>query len=105
MLGRELRDPLGAIRTALQVIDHAGPSSEEAARQHAIIDRQVGHLAHLVDDLLDVSHVLSSRIELDRRRVDLNEIARQSLLALRGDTRMQEHDVSLSVQAEPVEEG
>ena len=50
MLGRELRDPLGAIRTALQVIDHAGPSSEEAARQHAIIDRQVGHLAHLVDD-------------------------------------------------------
>ena len=45
MLGRELRDPLGAIRTALQVIDHAGPSSEEAARQHAIIDRQVGHLA------------------------------------------------------------
>ena len=61
------------------------------------------HLAHLVDDLLDVSRVLSGRIELDARRVDLNEIARQSLLALRGDTRMQEHDVSLSVQAEPVE--
>ena len=103
MLGRELRDPLGAIRTALEVIDHAGPSSEEAARQHAIIDRQVGHLAHLVDDLLDVSHVLSGRIELDQRPVDLNEIARQSLLALRRDTRMQEHDVSLAVQAEPVE--
>ncbi len=103
MLGHELRNRLGAIRTALQVIDHAGASPEEAARQRAIIDRQMRHLAHLVDDLLDVSRVLSGRIELDARRIDLNEIARQSLLALRGDTRMQEHDVSLSVQAEPVE--
>jgi len=103
MLGRELRDPLGAIRTALQVIDHAGASSETAARQRAIIDRQVGQLTHLVDALLDVSHALSGRMELDQRRVDLNEIGRRSLAALRGDTRMQEHDVSLSVQAEPVE--
>ena len=105
MLGHELRNRLGAIRTALQVIDHAGASPEEPARQRAIIERQMRHLAHLVDDLLDVSRVLSGRIELDARRIDLNEIARQSLLALRGDTRMQEHDVSLSVQAEPVEEG
>ena len=95
MLGHELRNRLGAIRTALQVIDHAGASPEEAARQRAIIDRQMRHLAHLVDDLLDVSRVLSGRIELDARRIDLNEIARQSLLALRGDTRMQARRLAL----------
>src|SRR5207245_4301976 len=63
MLGHELRNRLGAIRTALQVIDHAGASPEEPARQRAIIERQMRHLAHLVDDLLDVSRVLSGRIE------------------------------------------
>jgi CheY-like chemotaxis protein len=103
LLARELRDPLGAIRTALQVMDHAGASPEEAARQRAIIDRQVRQLAHFADDLLDVAHVLSGRIEIDPRRVDLNETARRSVAALRDDTRMQEHDVSLAVQAEPVE--
>jgi two-component system, sensor histidine kinase len=103
VLGHELRNPLGAIRTALQVIDHAGASSDEADRQRDIIDRQIGHLTHVVDDLLEVSPILSGRIELERRPVDLNEVARGSLLAVRGDTRMREHEVSFSVQAEPVE--
>src|SRR5437773_12083520 len=95
MLGHELRNRLGAIRTALQVIDHAGASPEEPARQRAIIERQMRHLAHLVDDLLDVSRVLSGRIELDARRIHLHEIARQSLPALRGDTRMQARRLAL----------
>jgi PAS domain S-box-containing protein len=98
-LGHELRNPLGAIRTASQVIDHPGTTPEEAVRQRAIVERQVAHLARLVDDLLDVARLMSGRIVLDRRPVDLNEVARQCLQAVRRDARAQEHELSLSVQA------
>jgi PAS domain S-box-containing protein len=103
MLGHELRNPLGAIRTALQVVNHADTPRDEAARQRAIIDRQMGHVVRLVNDLLDVSRVMSGRIILERKRVDLNEVAQQCLLALRGDERAHEHELSLSVHADPVE--
>jgi CheY-like chemotaxis protein len=103
MLGHELRNPLGAIRTALQVVNHAGTTPDEAARQRGIIERQMRHLARLVDDLLDVSRVMSGKIELATRRVDLNELARQCLLALGRDVSAQEHDLSLSVHAAPLE--
>jgi PAS domain S-box-containing protein len=102
MLGHELRNPLGAIRTALQVVNHADTTPEEVARQRAIIDRQMRHVVGLVDDLLDVSRAMSGRITLEPHRLDLNEIARRCLLAAEHDERAPDHDLSLSVHAAPV---
>jgi PAS domain S-box-containing protein len=67
MLGHELRNPLAPISTAVQLIRLRGGQSREIA----VIDRQVGHLTRLVDDLLDVSRITRGKIELDRRPVEL----------------------------------
>jgi PAS domain S-box-containing protein len=78
VLSHELRNPLAAIRTSLYVVEHA-PESPEGRRSVRVIDRQVGQLARMVDDLLDVTRITQNKIQLRRRRLDLNEIVRQTI--------------------------
>jgi signal transduction histidine kinase len=71
MLGHELRNPLGAIASAVEVLNRVDASSELAVNARLIIARQTRHLAHLMDDLLDVGRVISGKVLLARRRLDL----------------------------------
>lgn len=76
MLSHELRNPLAPIRNSLHVLDHSAPDGERAHRARAVIERQVEHMARLVDDLLDVTRISRGKIQLQREHVDLNELAR-----------------------------
>jgi signal transduction histidine kinase/CheY-like chemotaxis protein len=82
MLGHELRNPLGAITTALHVIDLCGPLDERSGEARAIIRRQVGHLVRLVDDLLDVTRLATGKISLSLRRIDLAAVARHAVASV-----------------------
>ena len=77
MLGHELRNPLSPILTALQMMKLRG--DEVHGKERAIIERQVKHLARLVDDLLDVSRITRGKVELHRDRVELGEIVAQAV--------------------------
>jgi two-component system CheB/CheR fusion protein len=79
VLSHELRNPLAAIRLSLHVIDNLDAHSEEAIAARRIIDRQVGQLVHLVDDLLDVSRITQNKIQLQRHRLDLNDLVRATI--------------------------
>lgn len=81
MLGHELRNPLGAITTALYVIDTGEPGDERNAQAREIIARQVRHLVRLVDDLLDVTRLTTGKVTLGRRAVDLAAVARRVVAA------------------------
>ena len=72
MLGHELRNPLGAILTAVQVMEQKDPKT--LPQERALIDRQTRLLSRLVDDLLDVSRVTTGKISLDRTAVDVGEL-------------------------------
>ena len=72
MLGHELRNPLSPILTALQLMEIRAP--EMFSRERGVIDRQVRHIVRLVDDLLDLSRISRSKVELQMRRVDLARI-------------------------------
>ncbi len=77
MLGHELRNPLGAISTALHVVEAAGPLDARAVEARRIISRQIVHLVRLVDDLLDVTRLATGKIALDAVPVDLAAVARR----------------------------
>jgi two-component system CheB/CheR fusion protein len=79
VLSHELRNPLAAIRLSLHVLDNLDAHSEEAIASRQIIDRQVGQLVHLVDDLLDVSRVTQNKVQLQRHRLDLNDLVRATI--------------------------
>ena len=68
MLGHELRNPLAPISTALHLIRL---QTGQLSREHEIIERQVGHLSKLVDDLLDITRITRGKIELSREPVDV----------------------------------
>jgi PAS domain S-box-containing protein len=76
MLAHELRNPLAPIRNALHVLklSEAGHQAVEKAR--TMMERQVGHLARIVDDLLDVSRITRGKIVLRRERLDLGRLVR-----------------------------
>ena len=70
MLGHELRNPLAPMVMALQVMRLRGLAS----REQDILERQVSHLARLVDDLLDVARITRGKIELRRRPLEVSEV-------------------------------
>ncbi|HEX2651439.1 MAG TPA: ATP-binding protein [Burkholderiales bacterium] len=69
ILGHELRNPLSAIVMALQVMRRKGIDS----REFGVVERQAAHLAHLVEDLLDVSRIGTGKIVLAKRPLELSE--------------------------------
>jgi PAS domain S-box-containing protein len=94
MLGHELRNPLGTITNAVAVLERV-PADESVRHLAAIIGRQTGQLARLVDDLLDVARVTSGKIDLRPQPVELHELAGRCLDSLTHAGRTREHRVTL----------
>lgn len=101
-LAHELRNPLGAIRTALSVLAIAGDNQADAGEMRAIIDRQSWLLVRLVDDLLDVSRISRGRIELQKSRVDVCEIVAMLVRDSRGQCESKGIELSTHVPEHPV---
>ena len=77
MLGHELRNPLSPILTALQLMKLRGGGGLE--RERAVIERQVGYLTRLVDDLLDVSRIAQGKVELKQELVEIAEVVAKAV--------------------------
>lgn len=73
-LAHELRNPLAPIRTGLAVLGLGGDKPEAVARIRAMMERQVSHMVHLVDDLLDVARISSGKVDLKIGRVDVKAV-------------------------------
>jgi PAS domain S-box-containing protein len=96
MLGHELRNPLGALASAVRILDLPERSPDQTARARAIIDRQVDRLSHLVDDLVDASRVTSAKMRLSRRPLDLSQVVEESIEVLRTRGLLERHQLTFS---------
>src|SRR6266568_1355502 len=79
VLSHELRNPLTPLRNAAYVLDRAEPGGEQASRARAVIGRQIDHMAHLVDDLLDATRISRGKIQLARSRIELTDTVRRAV--------------------------
>jgi len=101
LLAHELRNPLAPILTAAVVMRRTGaPPSIE--RSIGIVERQAGHLARLLDDLLDVSRITRGTIELRREPVGLEKAIRHALETARPQVEAMKHVISLSLPERPI---
>jgi PAS domain S-box-containing protein len=73
MLAHELRNPLGAITSAAQLLKQLGPPEGNLRWARDVIDRQAAHLARIVDDLLDVSRISCGQVTVLREPMPLAE--------------------------------
>ena len=77
MLAHELRNPLAPIRNALYLMKQGDVDRAPAEEVRTMMERQVEHLARLIDDLMDISRISTGKVELRPEEVDLaNLIAR-----------------------------
>lgn len=109
-LAHELRNPLSPIRNAAALLGTTGDgASERQARAKEVITRQVDHLAHLVDDLLDVARISEGKIALRREDVNLGAVIGQAIetagpLITAREHRLEVHlpDEQIWVSGDPV---
>jgi two-component system CheB/CheR fusion protein len=79
ILSHELRNPLAPIRNSLHILERAAPGGERAKRAQAVIERQVGQMTRLVEDLLDLTRITRGKIQLRRELLDLDDLARRTV--------------------------
>jgi PAS domain S-box-containing protein len=102
-LAHELRNPLAPIRTGLDLMRLAPPDPKALARVHEMMDRQLGHLIHLVDDLLDVARITRGKIELKKEPVDLRAVATMALETCAALVEGSGHTLLVELPDEPLE--
>jgi PAS domain S-box-containing protein len=78
-LAHELRNPLAPLRTGMSVIQDVNAAPALVARAYSIMERQLGHMVRLVDDLLDLSRISRGKIELQRSRVTVQSVIEQAI--------------------------
>ncbi|MBV8783431.1 MAG: response regulator, partial [Gammaproteobacteria bacterium] len=91
MLAHELRNPLAPIRNLTEVLSRRLRGQADGIAAVASIDRQVTHLARLVDDLLDVSRITRGQIELRRQVVPVQDILTRAVETVDPVLRQKEH--------------
>jgi PAS domain S-box-containing protein len=102
-LAHELRNPLAPVWNGLSIIQRAPADSQRVLQVAEMIERQVGQLARLVDDLLDLSRIGTGKIELKKERTDLAGILRSAIETSRPHIEAAHHKLSLHLPPEPVE--
>jgi len=100
MLAHELRNPLAPILSAAYIIKRV--TDPDAAAASRVIQRQVGHLARLVDDLLDVARLRHGRIELRRERLGLAAATADVLESTRHNATAMGVQLSAIFPSEPI---
>lgn len=100
-LAHELRNPLAPICNGLAVL-HRSQSPATVERMITVMDRQLGHLVALVDDLLDVSRVSRGNIPLRKERVPLGEVVDAAIEACRPSVDAKSHTLEVVLAEEPL---
>lgn len=101
-LAHELRNPLAPIRTGLELLRMAPDNAAAIGKVHGIMERQVIHLVHLVDDLLDLARIQSGKVELKKSRVALGGIVDSAVETAQPLIQEKRHRLRVRVPDEPV---
>jgi PAS domain S-box-containing protein len=102
ILAHELRNPLAPIRQAAMISRLAGASEEQLRWSREVIERQVGHMARLLDDLLDVSRITRGTLEVKCSHVELGSIVEAAIETARPAIDARRHELIVEKANEPL---
>lgn len=101
MLAHELRNPLAAISTTVQMQRRGGDGPLPPQRL-AVLERQSRNLTRIVNDLLDVSRISHGKIELQKSRLDAGACVRSCLDGLAPEVAQHRLRLALELPDEPI---
>jgi PAS domain S-box-containing protein len=101
-LAHELRNPLAPLSNGLHLMRLASTKPEMLEKTRQMMERQIQHMVHLVDDLLDVARISTGKVELRRRRIDLQEVVRTALETSASLIDAGGHRLTLELPSQPL---
>jgi two-component system CheB/CheR fusion protein len=101
-LGHELRNPIAPIRNAVEILRLSAEDPAAASLAREVLDRQVGQLSRIIDDLLDVSRIVEGKIELRRRRVSLRSVVEMAVETSQPFIQARHHHLTVSLPSQPL---
>jgi PAS domain S-box-containing protein len=102
MLAHELRNPLAPIHNAVQLLRLADANPQRVQMAAGMLERQVGQMVRLVDDLLDVNRISLGKIELRRARTDVRSVVKHASEAARSLPQWSKRELIISVPPQPI---
>lgn len=102
MLSHELRNPLAAITNSVQLLSLQKHEEPLQLQARTIIQRQMGQLIRLVDDLMEVSRITSGRIHLQKELTGLNGIVVRAVETTRSLMDQHRHELTVSLSPQPL---
>jgi PAS domain S-box-containing protein len=102
MLSHELRNPLSAIFSAMHIMRLQSDQNPIQLRARAVLERQVGQISSLINDLLEVSRVITGRIQLNAERLDLRGVVEHAVAAMRPSIDKRKHHLTVLLPELPV---
>jgi PAS domain S-box-containing protein len=100
-LAHELRNPLAPMSNMLEVVKRDN-DREVVKRAHDTIERQLGQMVRLVDDLLDLNRITHDRLELRRSEVELSSVIEQAVEVARPLLDSAGHELIIDLPGEPI---
>lgn len=97
MLSHELRNPLAPIMTAVHILRLQDNENQLHRKACEIIERQVGQLVHLVDDLMEVARITSGKIALEKKPIAIAELLRRAIETTHPIVSERRHTLTLAV--------
>jgi signal transduction histidine kinase len=101
-LAHELRNPLAPLSNGLHLMRMASTKPELLEKTRQMMERQIQHMVHLVDDLLDVARISTGKVELRRRHVDLREVIATAVETSASLVDAAGHKLSVDVPQQPL---
>lgn len=101
-LAHELRNPLAPIRNALQVMRLAGSDVNLIEQARGMMERQLGQMVRLIDDLLDVSRISTGKLELRKERIELATVITNAVDTARPLIEAAGHELVITLTPRPV---
>jgi PAS domain S-box-containing protein len=102
MLSHELRNPLAPLLNVVHLLRLQGCGNPIHEQARGIIERQVGQLSHLVNELLEVSRITTGRIRLHKETVDVRGVVERAVETARPLVEQRRHELSVSQPLGPV---
>ncbi|WP_407290847.1 ATP-binding protein [Stutzerimonas zhaodongensis] len=101
-LAHELRNPLAPIRLAAGIFGSPGASEAQKSRSQQIIERQVRHMALLLDDLFDISRITLGKLVLRKERLDLRKVIEAAIETTRVKIETKQHQLVVNLPETPI---
>jgi PAS domain S-box-containing protein len=102
LLSHELRGPLSPILNALSILRQMKTTDPIIEQAGNIIDRQVGQMVRLVDDLLDITRITKGKLRLTKEQVELQVVVNHAAEAVRPFMNARKHEFSVSLPTQPI---